>query len=199
MIFFFHHYELPTILQQARIQQIIIENQQQPTEGTDGSGGADSNANNENNDNDDDNNNNGNSETNLDRDTNTNDSNSTETSSGSNNTNQNEINITSSTSNETTSNNQQDKDLYLENEDLLLNMGDDSKLSSLLMELAFKELNGNKLKLVVNKINYLKTLKTNERLKIGEKILDNFEFDLSKTNLNLICSRQCELVLVNKK
>ena len=78
-------------------------------------------------------------------------------------------------------------------------MDDDSKLSSLLMELAFKELNGNQLKLVVNKINYLKTLKTNDRLKIGEKILDNFEFDLSKKNLNLICSGQCELVLANKK
>ena len=28
MIYFFHHYELPAILQQARIQQIIIESQQ---------------------------------------------------------------------------------------------------------------------------------------------------------------------------
>jgi hypothetical protein len=28
MIFFFHHYELPLILQQARIQQIIIETRQ---------------------------------------------------------------------------------------------------------------------------------------------------------------------------
>lgn len=51
MIYFFHHYELPAILQQARIQQIIIESQNQPTgsggsgangsDGTDGRGGSD--------------------------------------------------------------------------------------------------------------------------------------------------------------
>ena len=51
MIYFFHHYELPAILQQARIQQIIIETQQQSNESsgntnnntddtTDGSGGS---------------------------------------------------------------------------------------------------------------------------------------------------------------
>ena len=46
MIYFFHHYELPVILQQARIQQIIIENQQHPdpnapniSDRTDGQGG----------------------------------------------------------------------------------------------------------------------------------------------------------------
>lgn len=64
MIYFFHHYELPAILQQARIQQIIIENQQNGPgtrqNGTDGSGGSggsnedrptdDSNDNNQNND-----------------------------------------------------------------------------------------------------------------------------------------------------
>lgn len=49
MIYFFHHYELPAILQQARIQQIIIESQNQPTDsgtfdgsdGSDGRGGSD--------------------------------------------------------------------------------------------------------------------------------------------------------------
>lgn len=52
MVYFFHHYELPAILQQARIQQIIIETQQQNagnngnntgnngSDHTDGSGGA---------------------------------------------------------------------------------------------------------------------------------------------------------------
>lgn len=46
MVFFFHHYELPAILQQARIQQIIIESQTQQgnenngSDGTDGSGGG---------------------------------------------------------------------------------------------------------------------------------------------------------------
>ena len=60
MIYFFHHYELPAILQQARIQQIIIENQQQGqdpnapnnsdrTDGSGGNGNEDSNYNNENN------------------------------------------------------------------------------------------------------------------------------------------------------
>ena len=62
MIYFFHHYELPAILQQARIQQIIIETHQQSTDSngnnnhddtTDGSGGASSN-NPENNNNTDD-------------------------------------------------------------------------------------------------------------------------------------------------
>merc|ERR1719468_306976 len=51
MVYFFHHYELPAILQQARIQQIIIENQHSGNNGnnpgnngsehTDGSGGPD--------------------------------------------------------------------------------------------------------------------------------------------------------------
>ena len=61
MVFFFHHYELPAILQQARIQQIIIETQAQQgnenangSDGTDGSGGTDQ----------DDNNNNGNTNNN---------------------------------------------------------------------------------------------------------------------------------------
>ena len=46
MVFFFHHYELPAILQQARIQQIIIESQAQQgnenngSDRTDGSGGG---------------------------------------------------------------------------------------------------------------------------------------------------------------
>ena len=44
MIYFFHHYELPAILQQARIQKIIIETQQQS---------ADSNGNSNGNNNDD--------------------------------------------------------------------------------------------------------------------------------------------------
>jgi len=44
-VFFFHHYELPAILQQARIQQIILETQSQQgnennrSDRTDGSGG----------------------------------------------------------------------------------------------------------------------------------------------------------------
>ena len=45
MIYFFHHYELPAILQQARIQQIIIETQQNSTAAETG----DNNANNNNN------------------------------------------------------------------------------------------------------------------------------------------------------
>ena len=52
MIYFFHHYELPIILQQARIQQIIIETQQQQQQQTqadqdiNGSGGNYNNGNN---------------------------------------------------------------------------------------------------------------------------------------------------------
>jgi hypothetical protein len=35
MIYFFHHYELPVIMQQARIQQIIIETRSNANRGDD--------------------------------------------------------------------------------------------------------------------------------------------------------------------
>ena len=44
MIYFFHHYELPAILQQARIQQIIIETQQNSTTAETGNNSTNNNS-----------------------------------------------------------------------------------------------------------------------------------------------------------
>lgn len=76
MIYFFHHYELPAIMQQARIQQIIIETQHHPNN---------DNHNNDNNNHPDNNDNNNNgagsspSSSNTNTDTNSNENNNDNT------------------------------------------------------------------------------------------------------------------------
>ena len=40
MIYFFHHYELPLILQQAQIRDILARQAAQPAQGGEGAGGA---------------------------------------------------------------------------------------------------------------------------------------------------------------